>query len=239
MHGVARDEHKVVDGVLVVRFIVGDHGRKRYFAPRSRRRGNGNEQRQATMHAQKAAHLVDGLARLGDTCAHALGAVHGRASAKADDGAAAVLAVQCSGFLYVRDRGICLGICVNGAVDSHLRERGLEPVSQTEPGDAGVRHQQDRADALVGQYLRNLIGRMHNFGFIVRKDRHGKTKHGLIDTAPCFIGFVHGLLPGCSLGQAGEQGAAIPPSLMAAWRLAALLKHSLTNQHSSQPIVVL
>ena len=156
------------------------------------------------MHAQKAAHLVDGLARLSDACAHALGAVHGRAAAKADDGAAAVLAVQRSGFFHIGDRGICLGICVNGAVDSHLRERGLEPVSQTEPGDAGVRHQQDRADALVSQHLRNLIGRMHNLGFIVRKDRHGKTKYGLIDTTPCFIGFVHGLLPGCSLSQAGE-----------------------------------
>ena len=77
VHRKARDEHKVVNGVLVVRLVIGDNRRERDFASRTGGSGNGDEQRQATMNPQQAAHLVDGLVWLRNTCAHALGAVHG------------------------------------------------------------------------------------------------------------------------------------------------------------------
>ena len=77
VHRKARDEHKVVNRVFVVRLVIGNYRRKRDFASRTGGSGNGDEQRQATMNPQQAAHLVDGLVWLRNACAHALGAVHG------------------------------------------------------------------------------------------------------------------------------------------------------------------
>ena len=51
VHRKARDKHKVVNGVLVVRFIIGNYRRKRDLASRTCCGGNGDEQRQATMNA--------------------------------------------------------------------------------------------------------------------------------------------------------------------------------------------
>ena len=61
VHRKARDKHKVVNGVLVVRLVIGDNRRERDFASRTGGSGNRNKQRQETMDAQQAAHLVDGL----------------------------------------------------------------------------------------------------------------------------------------------------------------------------------
>ena len=97
----ARDKHKVVNGVFVVRPVIGNYRRKRDFASRTGGSGNGDEQRQATMNPQQAAHLVDGLVWLRNACTHALGAVHGRSSAKADNGPAGTLSIQGRRFLHV------------------------------------------------------------------------------------------------------------------------------------------
>ena len=157
MDGVARDEHKVVDGVFVVRLVVGDHGGERYLASRSRRRGNSDEQGKTTVYAQQTAHLVDRFARLRDARAHPLGAVHGRAATKADDGAAGVLAVQRSRLFHVGDRGVCLGICVNGAADSRLCKRCLERGRQTQARDAGVGHDQDALHSALLEHRRHVL----------------------------------------------------------------------------------
>lgn len=101
VHRKARDQHKVVNGILVVRLVVGNYRCKRDLASRARRGGNGDEQRQATMDTQQAAHLVDGLLWLRDARAHALGAVHGRTAAKADNGLAGALSIQRCRFLHV------------------------------------------------------------------------------------------------------------------------------------------
>ena len=77
VHRKARNKHKVVNGVLVARLVIGDNRRERDFASRTGGSGNRNKQRQATMNPQQAAHLVDGLVWLRNACAHALGAVHG------------------------------------------------------------------------------------------------------------------------------------------------------------------
>ena len=53
------------------------------------------------MNPQQAAHLVDGLAWLRDACTHALGAVHGRSSAKTDNGLAGALSIQGRRFFHV------------------------------------------------------------------------------------------------------------------------------------------
>ena len=101
VHRKARDKHKVVNGVLVVRLVIGNYRRERDFASRACRGGNDDEQRQETMNAQQAAHLVDGLVWLRDACAHALGTVHGRTTTKADNGPTVVLAIQRRRFLHV------------------------------------------------------------------------------------------------------------------------------------------
>ena len=97
----ARDEYKVVNGVFIVRLIIGDDRRECDFASRTGGSWNRNKQRQETVDAQQAAHLVDGLVGLRDARSHALGAVHGRATAKADNGLAGALSIQGRRFLHI------------------------------------------------------------------------------------------------------------------------------------------
>ncbi len=96
-----RDEHKVVNRVLVVRLVIGNYRRKRDLASRACRGGNGDEQRQTTVDAQQAAHLVDGLVWLRNARPHTLGAVHGRTATKADNGLAGALSIQGRRFFHV------------------------------------------------------------------------------------------------------------------------------------------
>ena len=96
-----RDEHKIVNGVFIVRLIIGDNRRKRDLASRTGGSGNRNKQRQETVDTQQAAHLVDGLVWLRNARPHTLGAVHSRTATKADNGLAVVLAIQRRRFLHV------------------------------------------------------------------------------------------------------------------------------------------
>ena len=134
------DEYKVVNGVLVVRLVIGNYRRKRDLASRACCGGNGDEQRQATMNAQQAAHLIDGLVWLRDACPHALGAVHGRTAAKTNNGLAGVLSIQGRCFLHIRDRGVrtCFGI--DRSANSLGRERCLERCREPQTGNAGICH---------------------------------------------------------------------------------------------------
>ena len=72
-----RDEHKIVNGVFIVRLIIGDNRRKRDLASRTGGSRNRNKQRQETVDTQQATHLVDGLVWLRNARPHTLGAVHG------------------------------------------------------------------------------------------------------------------------------------------------------------------
>ena len=101
VHREARDKHKVVNGILVVCLVIGNYCRKRDLTSRTCRGGNGDKQRQATMNPQQPSHLVDGLVWLCDACSHALGTVHGRATAKADNGLAGALSIQGRRFFHV------------------------------------------------------------------------------------------------------------------------------------------
>lgn len=140
VHRKTWDEYKVVNGVLVMRLVIGNYRRKRDLASRACRGGNGDEQRQTTMNAQQAAHLVDGLVWLRDACPHALGAVHGRTAAKTNNGLAGVLSIQGRCFLHIRDRGVrtCFGI--DRSANSLGRERCLERCREPQTGNAGIRH---------------------------------------------------------------------------------------------------
>ena len=121
-----RDEHKVVDGVLIVRLVVGDNRRERDFASRSGGSGNRDKQRQETVDAQQAAHLVDGLVWLRNARAHALGAVHGRSSAKTDNGLAGALSIQGRCLLHIRDRGVHTRFGIDRNANPLSRKRTLE-----------------------------------------------------------------------------------------------------------------
>ena len=78
------------------------------------------------MDAQQAAHLVDGLVWLRDACAHALGAVHGRTAAKADNGLAGALSIQRRRFLHIRDRGVRTRFGIDRSANPLSRKRTLE-----------------------------------------------------------------------------------------------------------------
>ena len=47
-----RDEHKSVNGVFIVRLVIGDNRRERDFASRAGGSGNRNKQRQETVDTQ-------------------------------------------------------------------------------------------------------------------------------------------------------------------------------------------
>ena len=96
-----RDEHKVINGVLIVRLVVGNNRCERDFASRTGGSGNRDEQRQETVNAQQATHLVDGLVWLCNARPHTLGAIHGRTATKADNSPAVVLAIQRRRFFHV------------------------------------------------------------------------------------------------------------------------------------------
>ena len=76
-HGVAGNQRKAHNGVLVVRCAIGDNGCQRDFAASACGGGNGNEHRNAAQHAQHAFHLAYGLVGVGHTRADCLCAVHG------------------------------------------------------------------------------------------------------------------------------------------------------------------
>ena len=121
-----RDEHKVVNGVFIVRLVIGDNRRERDFASRTSGSGNRNKQRQETVDAQQAAHLVDGLVWLRNARPHTLGAVHGRTATKADNGPAVVLAIQRRRFLHIRDRGVRTRFSIDRNANPLSRKRALE-----------------------------------------------------------------------------------------------------------------
>ena len=78
------------------------------------------------MNPQQAAHLVDGLAWLRNACAHALGAVHGRSSAKTDNGLAGALSIQGRCLLHIRDRGVRTRFGIDRNANPLSRKRMLE-----------------------------------------------------------------------------------------------------------------
>lgn len=126
VHRKTRDEHKVVNGVFIVRLVIGDNRRERDFASRTGGSGNRNKQRQETVDAQQAAHLVDGLVWLRNARPHTLGAVHGRTATKADNGPAVVLAIQRRRFLHIRDRGVRTRFGIDRNANPLSRKRALE-----------------------------------------------------------------------------------------------------------------
>ena len=153
-----RDEHKVVNGVFVVRLVIGNYRRKRDFASRTGGSGNGDEQRQATMNPQQAAHLVDGLVWLRNACAHALGAVHGRSSAKADNGPAGALSVQGRRFLHIRDRRVRTRFGIDRNANPPGCERRLERCREPQTGNAGIRHDKDLLDRALLKHRGHILG---------------------------------------------------------------------------------
>ncbi len=141
-----RDEHKVVNGVFIVRLVIGDNRRERDFASRTGGSGNRDKQRQKTVDAQQAAHLVDGLVWLRNARPHTLGAVHGRTATKADNDPAAALAIQRRRFLHIRDRGVRARFGIDRNADSLGRERALERCREPQTCNTGVCHDKDLLD---------------------------------------------------------------------------------------------
>ena len=121
-----RDEHKVVNGIFIVRLVIGDNRRERDFASRTSGSGNRNKQRQETVDAQQAAHLVDGLVWLRNARPHTLGAVHGRTAAKTDNGLAGAPSIQGRRFLHIRDRGVRTRFGIDRNANPLSRKRALE-----------------------------------------------------------------------------------------------------------------
>lgn len=184
--GDAWDEGKVVDGVLVVGLLVRDDGGKRYLASRSRRGGYGDEQWQPAVHAKQSPHAAHGLAWLRDACPHCLGAVHGRAPAKADDGLAGALEVEGASLLYVGNGGVGNGLVVRGARNPRAGKRILEPARKANLGDAAVRHEKHRGDAMLAQHLGYLLDRVEDARLAIGQYGQDDSECRLVCAAPGF-----------------------------------------------------
>ena len=78
------------------------------------------------MNPQQAAHLVDGLVWLRNARPYALGAVHGRATAKADNSLAGALSIQGRRLLHIRDRGVRTRFGIDRNANPLSRKRTLE-----------------------------------------------------------------------------------------------------------------
>ena len=184
VHRKARNEHKVIDGVLIVRLVVGNHRRERDFASRTGGSGNRDKQRQETVNTQQAAHLVDGFVWLRNARAHALGAVHGRTATKADNGLAVVLAIQRRRFLHIRDRGVRTRFGIDRNANPLGRERALERRRKPQTSNARIRHDKDLLYRALLEHRGHILGMLQNARLGIGQNRQCDAKNRLICSAP-------------------------------------------------------
>ena len=184
VHRKTRDEHKVVNGVLIVSLAVGNHRRERDFASCTGGSGNRDKQRQETVNAQQAAHLVDGFVGLRDTRPHTLGAVHGRTATKADNGPAVVLAIQRRRFLHIRDRGVRSRFGIDRSVNPLGRERALERRREPQTGNTRVCHDEHTLNRTLLKHRGHILGMLQNTRLGIGQDRQCDAKNRLKCSAP-------------------------------------------------------
>ncbi len=121
-HGIMRNEGKVVDGILVVLFAVGNHRRKSRFATRTCRGRHGNQRRQFLPDAQQAFHLTHRLVRLDHTCARDFGTVDGRTATESDNRLTGIVEVHLACLFHVVNGRIGYGLIINAGMYACLVE---------------------------------------------------------------------------------------------------------------------
>ena len=136
------------------------------------------------MDAQQAAHLVDGFVGLCDTRTHALGAVHSRASTKADNGPAVILAIQRRRFLNIRDRGVRMRFGIDRDADSLGRERALERRRKPQASNARICHDKDLPYRALLEHRGHVLGMLQNTRLGIGQNRQCDAKNRLICSAP-------------------------------------------------------
>ena len=200
-HRHARDERKVVDGVLVVGLAVGDDGGQRGLRAGARRGGHRHEQGQALAHTQDAAHLGDGLVGLGDTRAGRLGAVHRGAAAKGDERIATLFEIERPGRLDVVDRGVCHRFVEHRVGDAVGGKRFLEVVDEAQGVDHLVGHDERMLGTLALEQAGHLVDRLEDLGLPVGQKRQREPQNGLEGATVRLAQRVHGrVLSLCGAG---------------------------------------
>ena len=170
-HRAEGNQRKVIDGILVVGFAVGDDGGQGGLAAGTGGGGHGNEQRRGLQHLQQAPHFLQALARPGDARAHGLGAVHGGAAAHRDDGLAAPIDVPLAGRLHLMD-GRVGGLLLNHhAGDGRLLQACFQARRQPQAAHPLIRHQQRGGNPVLPQHGNHVLHGAEGLGLPVGKQR--------------------------------------------------------------------
>ena len=103
-HSEARHEAEIHDGVLVVRFFVGDNGGDRRLRAGTGRCRHGDERRESVHDLEKPRHLLHGTVGAHDARRGSLGRVHRRAAAHGKETVAALGEIP---FPHLLDDGDC------------------------------------------------------------------------------------------------------------------------------------
>ena len=145
-HGVMRDKHGVVDGVLIVSLAVGDDRGESRFASGTRGGGHGKERRYLFKHLENAFHFAHGLVGTCDARADTLGAIHGRAAAESDYAFAVALFIQSDTRFDIVNRGIGHNVFEKRVLKPYLIHFFEHAVEHPERIQSVIRHDEHRVD---------------------------------------------------------------------------------------------
>ena len=110
--------------------VIGDDGGHGGLAAGAGGSGHGDQVGNGPQDPQNAPHLGNGLAGAGDPGAHSLGAIDGRAAAKADETLTAVLQIQLPGGFHVADGGVGAGLVIQRIPQGRTLQRLLQRLQQ-------------------------------------------------------------------------------------------------------------
>ena len=186
-HCVVRNQEKVVDGIFVSAFIVGDDGSQSGLAAGACGSGDGDEKGQLMVDFEDSFHFGETLFRAGGPGTDGLGAVHAGTSAETDDGLAVVGKIEIQGLLDVGSSGIGNSSVVDDAGDSGIGQSLFEALCEAELSDAAVGDEKDGIAVFLFQKSRDLLHASQNFRIAVGKERKSQLKCRLEDAAVNFL----------------------------------------------------
>ena len=132
------DQRKIVDGVFMSCFRIGDNGGDGCLTAGTGCSRNGDEKRQLCVYFQNAFHLCQRFIRAGNLYADSFGTVDAGAAAKSDDGGTVTGMIKRCRLINIDCRRICDSFIVDDIGDMILAQRFFQPAEHTEIGDTLV-----------------------------------------------------------------------------------------------------
>lgn len=185
------DEAEVVDGIFIVRLVIGDDGGERGLGSRSRRGRNGDERGQRQQDAQDAPHALHRLARTDDARSAHLGAIHDRAATEGDDGIAVVGKIALARRFDVGDGWVGYHLIEDAVCDAICCELAFKFPGETERHDGRIGHDERMMLACAGEHRGRLLKRGERRGLAMRQYGEYGAKRRLIRTAPDLSDDMH------------------------------------------------